>query len=535
MLPTPDEEDIPLRHRPLPSVDIALLPHELRAIRMQRRAIGGAAFAIVLVALALAYGKAVWAHLQTKHEPGSWSANEAAPDNEVAAAGSSHDAGITAGGTTVTTTTTAATTLPSTTDQNRRPANVPPSGSAATATAAVANAGVPPTTHDGALTRVEQKFGAAKSFHDALVQASATPAEANELIAALQKLVDFRRGKPEDHLVFERDGDKQLRSFEYRAGITEVYRAVRNENGAWRGLRVEIPIEKRRVSKGTYIAGSLGHSLTALGLGPSLAGIVTEAFDAKLSFTKDTRAGDSVKLIVDEEYVDGAFLRYGAVHAIEYASERAGKLQAFWFEPDHTAGEFYDGTGRALHGGWLRVPVRYDHISSPYDLKRRHPILKRIMPHLGIDYSAGTGTTVWAAADGVVTFAGPRGANGNLVSLKHANGYESHYAHLWKIGGGIKPGAKIQQRQTLGFVGSTGRSTGPHLHFAVKRNGHFLDPATLLNGPGEPLSSTLQPRFRASAQRLRAELERIQLAPAPSTEGDAANKTDGADDEDLDL
>jgi murein DD-endopeptidase MepM/ murein hydrolase activator NlpD len=518
MLRTPDEEDIPLRHRPLPSVDIALLPHELRAIRMQRRALGGAAFGIVLIVLALAYGKAVWAHLQSAREPNNAAQTDEAPSSELAAVSNAHDAG------------TKAVAVPVATD--RHAATSEP---AHTASSTLSAPVVASSARDGAMTREEHKFGAAKSFRDALVQATATPTEANELIAALQKLVDFRRGKPEDRFVFERDSEKQLHSFEYRAGITEVYRAVRSESGALRGLRVEIPIERRRVAKGIYIAGSLGHSLTALGLGPSLAGIVTEAFDARLSFTKDTRTGDSVKLILDEEYVDGAFLRYGAVHAIEYASERVGKLQAFWFDPDHTVGDFYDASGRALHGGWLRTPVRYDHISSPYDLKRRHPILKRIMPHLGIDYSAGTGTTVWAAADGVVTFAGPRGANGNLVSLKHANGYESHYAHLWKIGGGIKPGAKITQRQTLGFVGSTGRSTGPHLHFAVKRNGHFLDPASLLNGPGEPLGAALQPRFRGAAQRLRAELERIPLAPAPSVEGDPVSKTDDADDEDLDL
>jgi murein DD-endopeptidase MepM/ murein hydrolase activator NlpD len=522
MLRTPDEEDIPLRHRPLPSVDIALLPHELRAVRMQRRAIGGAALGVILIALALAYGKAVWAHLQTAREPNAWAQGESGSDNEAIAPGSATDAGSKA----------IVTALPPVAAaQTHRGASTPEPAPATTKPSASGS-----SVSDGALTRVEAKFGPAKSFRDALIQGGATSGEANELIIALQKLVDFRRGKPEDRFVFERDSDKQLHAFEYRAGITEVYRAVRGESGTLRGLRVEIPIEKRRLAKGTYIAGSLGHSLTALGLGPSMAGIVTEAFDAKLSFTKDTRTGDSVKLILDEEYVDGAFLRYGVVHAIEYASERAGKLQAFWFEPDRNSGEFYDTTGRALHGGWLRTPVRYDHISSPFDLKRRHPILKRIMPHLGIDYSAGTGTTVWAAADGVVTFAGPRGANGNLVSLKHANGYESHYAHLWKIGGGIKPGVKVKQRQVLGFVGSTGRSTGPHLHFAVKRNGHFLDPAGLLNGPGEPLTPALQPRFRAAAQHLRAELERIALAPAPSTEGDPTAKSDDtADDEDLDL
>jgi murein DD-endopeptidase MepM/ murein hydrolase activator NlpD len=310
---------------------------------------------------------------------------------------------------------------------------------------------------------------------------------------------------------------------------------VRDEQGALRGVRVEIPIERRRLDKGTYIAGTLGKSLEAIGLGTALAGLVTEAFGGRISFTRDTRAGDSVKIIVDEEYVDGQFLRYGAVQAIEYASERIGKLQAYWYEPERGDGEFFDGNGRALHGGWLRTPVRYDHISSPFNLKRRHPILKRVMPHLGIDYSANTGTPVWAAADGTVTFAGPRGPNGNLVSLRHSNGFESHYAHLWKIGPTIRIGARLSQRQVLGFVGSTGRSTGPHLHFAMKRAGHFVDPASLLNGPGEPLAAAQLARFRATAERLRSELEGIELAPAPNIDAAPKPEEDEEDDADLDL
>jgi murein DD-endopeptidase MepM/ murein hydrolase activator NlpD len=522
MLPTPDEEDIPLRHRPLPSVDIALLPHELRAIRMQRRAIGAGALGIVLLVVGLAWGKTLLARLEGARQQHGWGG---------APAGSSSTSTLAATGTAAA----GASARHSVTlaAQGRR---TPPAVAALPRPIVVTTRVTTESSPgDGALSRVETKFGSAKSFHQALLVSGASPAEAWELITALQKLVDFRRGKPEDRFVFERDSDKQLRSFEYRASITEVYRAVRNEAGALRGLRVEIPIEKRRVAKGTFIGGTLGHSLTALGLAPYLVGIVTEALDARISFTKDTRAGDSVKLIVDEEYVDGAFLRYGAVHAIEYASERAGKLQAFWFEPDSHEGDFYDPNGRALHGGWLRTPLRYDYISSPYNLKRRHPILKRVVPHLGIDYSASTGTPVGAAADGLVTFAATRGPNGNLVSLRHPNGYETHYAHLSKIAPNIKPGIKLKQRQVLGFVGSTGRSTGPHLHFAVKRSGHFVDPASVLNGPGEPLTGALQIRFRATTQHLREELERIPLAPAPSVEGDADKTDDSADEDDVDL
>ena len=513
MLRTPDEEDLPLQHRPLPSVDIALLPHELRAVRLQRRAVVGALLLLGLAVAGLAYGKTAWSKLTGPRPQRAQSA--AATEPLEPTGGPSEGPGAPRLATLI---------------------SAPAGGRKSTETTHN-NAQAAPISvvgEEGAKSRIEYKFGRARSFREALLACGAAPAEASELIDALQKVVDFRRGKPEDRLIFERDADKQLQVFEYRAGVTEVYRAVRNESGALRGLRVEIPIERRRIAKGTFVAGTLGHSLEALGLGASLAGMVTEAFDSRISFTRDTRAGDSVKIIVDEEYVDGAFLRYGAVHAIEYASARIGKLQAFWFEPDRYGGEFFDNNARALHGGWIRTPLRYDHISSGFNLKRRHPILKRVVPHLGIDYAAGTGTPVWAAADGFVTFAGPRGANGNLVSLRHEGGFETHYAHLRKIGAGIKLGTKLKQRQALGFVGSTGRSTGPHLHFAIKRYGHFVDPSSQLNGPGAPLPSALVPKFRAAVEPLRAELEHIPLAAAPAEEP-AKNEDTAEEDEDLDL
>lgn len=511
MLRTPDEEDVPLRHRPLPSVDIALLPHELRAARLQRRAVAAAALLLLLAGAGMVFGKAAWGKLVGTPPPPE--SARAEPIEPTGSDGPSSQA--------------LATLISAPAGGKKSMETTHNNAQAAPIASSVVG-------EDGDKRRVEYKFGRARSFREALLACGAAPGEATELIDALQKVVDFRRGKPEDRLIFERDAEKQLQVFEYRASVTEVYRAVRNENGALRGLRVEIPIERHRIAKGTYVAGTLGHSLEALGLGASLAGMVTEAFDSRISFTRDTRQGDSVKIIVDEEYVDGAFLRYGAVHAIEYTSARVGKLQAFWFEPDRFGGEFFDWSGRALKGGWIRTPLRYDHVSSGYNLKRRHPILKRIVPHLGIDYAASTGTPVWAAADGLVTFAGKRGANGNLVSLRHEGGVETHYAHLWKIGQGIAVGSKLKQRQALGMVGSTGRSTGPHLHFAIKRYGRFVDPASLLNGPGAPLPAAMVPKFRAVAEPLRAELEHIPLAAAPVPDEPA--KTDDADDdEDLDL
>ena len=228
---------------------------------------------------------------------------------------------------------------------------------------------------------------------------------------------------------------------------------------------------------------------------------------------------------MDEERLDGELLRYGTVHAIEYQGSRTGTIRAFYYETSPGEGDYYDATGRSLHGSWLRVPVRYDHISSPFDPNRMHPILRRVRPHNGVDLAAGTGTPVVAAAAGVVTWAGPKGANGNLIGIRHDGGYQTYYAHLYRIEPGIRRGVRVTQRQLIGQVGTTGRSTGPHLHFGLKRGSAFLDPMAVINGPGRMLPSGHLAAFRRRARALTRELEsagrRSSRREADEGEGEA--------------
>src|SRR5690606_18246450 len=140
-----------------------------------------------------------------------------------------------------------------------------------------------------------------------------------------------------------------------------------------------------------------------------------------------------------------------------------------------------------------------------------HPILRRRRPHNGVDYAAGTGTPVWAAAAGVITFAGVKGANGNLVGIAHDNGYSTYYAHLHRITPGIRRGVTVSARQSIGQVGTTGRSTGPHLHFGVKRGSQFVDPLDIINGPGRMLPNAQRNAFRRVQRARLAELRAISV------------------------
>ncbi len=372
------------------------------------------------------------------------------------------------------------------------------------------------TSDASATTRTQSLFGKSISFKDALEkQAHLSREEATLVVDALTGVLDFRRSQPTDSMTIERRSSGELVRLEYRSGLTQRYEVVRNAQGKLEGKQIEVPIRITRVEKGGTIRGSLGDALEGLSLGRSLAGVFSEVFEGQVNFSTDTREGDSFRIILDEEHVDGAFYRYGAVHSLEYRGSKAGTLQAFWHEGREGDGDFYDASGRALHGGWLRTPLRYDHISSGYGM-RVHPVLKRRRLHNGVDYAAGSGTAIRAAAAGEVIFAGDKGPNGNLLAIAHASGYETYYAHLSRFAPGIKKGVKVKQRQLVAYVGSTGRSTGPHLHFSLKRHGRFLDPMSQLNGPGLPMPRNELPAYKRRVQELSATLSRIPLvAPKP--------------------
>ncbi|MCA9609110.1 MAG: M23 family metallopeptidase [Myxococcales bacterium] len=477
-------DDGGVRHRPLPSVGIPLLRDEVRASRM-RRIVGASVLGVLALGalISLFVVPELWGFEPdppAETEPAATAPSDPPPLHELDASVAGLDD------------------LDAVPEEAPAPEEVP-----------LAN---------GQGTQVVRPFGTSPGFRPALVAAGCTGAEADAVISALTEVMDFRRCRPDHEMVLERDVDGHLTRFEYRASTTQIYEARRDDEGSFEGIQVEVPIERTRVRRGGTIRASLGAALERAGLGRQLVGVFVETFEREVNFNTQTRAGDTFRIIVDEERVGGEFLRYGTVHALEVHGQRIGEHRAFWYEDRPEHGDFYDETGRAVHGGWLRTPLRYDHISSPFDPRRMHPILRRIVPHNGVDYAAGTGTPVWAAADGTVSFIGPRGANGNLVSLRHENGYETHYAHLSRFASGLARGDAVEQRQIVGFVGSTGRSTGPHLHFGLKRNGRFVDPQAELNGPGRMMPAGQLGRYRRQVRELRAELDAIAVAAAPDGE-----------------
>ena len=237
----------------------------------------------------------------------------------------------------------------------------------------------------------------------------------------------------------------------------------------------------------------------------ALAWAIADVYDWEIDFTRDIRPGDRFEVLIERLESPEGERRFGRILAAR-VDVAAIPSYAFYFEGDLGRGGFYDAKGRSLRRAFLRAPLQYRRISSRFG-GRYHPILNRWRSHQGTDYAAAWGTPVRATADGSVTFAGREGGYGNLVEIRHANGIRTRYGHLSKFAKGLHVGQRVTQDQTVGYVGSTGLSTGPHLHYEFLVNGRATNPQRKDAGPIQAVPSKLKQVFDALRTQLLAELE----------------------------
>ncbi len=251
---------------------------------------------------------------------------------------------------------------------------------------------------------------------------------------------------------------------------------------------------------------SLYGALVDAGETPALVPTLVDIFSYKLDFFRDIRQGDTFQVLVEKKYRDGVFEGYGDTLAATFDS-RFVSYAAFLHESEDGSNNYYDETGEAFETLLLRTPLDFTRISSGYSMSRMHPILGYPRPHQGIDYAAPTGTPVRTVGDGVVTFVGVSGGYGNLIIVQHTNGLESQYAHLSRFDSSTTNGARVEQGQTIGYVGSTGLSTGPHLDFRIKLNGEFVNPDTVTVPNAPPLEGDVREEFLMSASIMKEYIE----------------------------
>jgi murein DD-endopeptidase MepM/ murein hydrolase activator NlpD len=282
--------------------------------------------------------------------------------------------------------------------------------------------------------------------------------------------------------------------------------AVVAADGGWEVRRAETRPDVRVAAVGGELKRSLFEAVEALGESPQLVIELAEIFSSDFDFTADSRSGDRFRLLVEKRYAGEQFVDYGQVLVAQYLSD--GRiLTGVGFEPAGGRTAYYDLEGRSLRKTFLKSPLAFTRITSGFTYARPHPILGGVRPHLAVDYAAPVGTPVQAVAGGTVLLAGWNGGNGIQVHLRHHAGYETLYNHLSRLGPGVRRGARVDQRQVIGYVGSTGLSTGPHLDYRVKKNGRFVNPLSEKFVPGQPLDGAEHRRYLTEARALVRRLE----------------------------
>lgn len=302
---------------------------------------------------------------------------------------------------------------------------------------------------------------------------------------------------PGHQLIITTDLDNRLTSLSYSPGPLEklIFSRV---GDSFKGT--ELVAEPERVVR--YRSGTIDHSLFVAsqraGLEDAATMRLAEIFQWDIDFVLDIRAGDAFHVLLEELYFGEKFVGYGEILAAEFINQ-GESFRAVLYQGSSGDSSYYDPAGRSMRKAFLRAPVSFTRISSNFNLRRKHPLWNRAMPHRGIDYAAPTGTPVLAAGLGRVIKAGRTGPNGNYVVIRHGEQFVTKYLHLSRIARGIRANTSVRQGQAIGYVGSTGWATGPHLHYEFLVHGVHQNPRTVRLPDAAPVPKTELAHFNQVA------------------------------------
>lgn len=342
-----------------------------------------------------------------------------------------------------------------------------------------------------------------------------------EAAADVHRLRKLQPGNEYRIIVDEQNG--VVNSMTYRIDDDYILALKRVETG-YMAEKVCIEYENRIEQIGGVIKENL---ISSMGEGRErimLALQLSDIFSWDIDFTSDLRKDDTFRIIVEGLYLDGEFRKYGDILSAEFVNN-GETYHAYRFQ-NNGGTDYYDDTGKSLKRAFLKAPLSFRRISSAFYNRRLHPILKIYRPHHGLDYSAPAGTPVSAVGEGTVVFSGYRGNYGKLVAIRHPNNWKTYYGHLSRINKGVKIGGKIQQGQVIGYVGSTGLATGPHLHYEVRVNNKPVNPHALKLPRGRAIPSRLMAEFRILKNQMDTRLastDHRYFVQAKSTKGKEKN------------
>jgi len=384
----------------------------------------------------------------------------------------------------------------------------PPPAPVPVAVVPEATPGVTPPSPEPPATRVQTvELERGDTLVRALVRGGIGPGTATDVAGLLKKGgADLRRLRPGDTLTITWSGPRPV-SINWEASAWLAFTLEATENG-WTVRREQVTPEIRVEPVRGGVISSLFQAVEDAREAPQLVLRLVEIFSSDFDFTADTRPGDRFRLLVEKRYAGNRFVEYGRILVAQYRTEVRTLTGIAFDRSGRGRFAYYDPSGRSLRKSFLRSPLEFTRVTSGFTYARPHPILGGVRPHLAIDYAAPVGTQVRAVADGTVGSAGWDEGNGISVLLRHRSGYQTMYNHLSKLAAGIRPGARVVQRQVIGYVGMTGVATGSHLDYRVAKNGVWVNPVSERFIPGEPIATSERAEFQAHTHALIARLER---------------------------
>ncbi len=347
----------------------------------------------------------------------------------------------------------------------------------------------PPKTFDIRVGRVAKN----KTLAAALSELGLAAEQVSQVIGALKGVFDFRKSRVGDQVrVAQVEG--RVESVEVRSSPVDEW-LVSRDGEKLVGIKKPVEVEKKVLTVDLAVGSSLYEAMAEAGEDSSLAVELADVFAWDVDFYRDVRKGDRVRVVVEKEFAQGRLLRYGEILGARYEGSQVGSKRLLRYTPEGGTPTYFDEKGTSAKKSFLKSPLKYVHITSGFG-GRVNPLSGFQQNHLGVDYAAELGTPVWAVADGTVTqvvHGDPGG--GNYVFLRHINGFETGYLHLSRFAEGIHVGARVHQKQVIAYSGTTGMSTGPHLHFAMKRGGGYINPLTQRFPRADPLPKEELERF----------------------------------------
>ncbi len=339
-------------------------------------------------------------------------------------------------------------------------------------------------------------MGKAQTLYSLLRQEQVPGSEILALVGAAKAHLDLGRLRLGTTLraVFSIESPHLLR-LEVDISPVRLLIVKRTDSSRWECDKFDREIRRELVNFQGQVQSSLWASAVAAGVDFAVIQALTEVFAWQIDFSREVRPADRWRVAIERLFVDQEPIGWGEIRAAEYVNVNETFTALHFTDRNGRSGHYFPD-GSSMKKMFLRSPMRFARISSAFNPERFHPILRRSVPHNGVDYAAAPGTPIRAVGDGVVEFAGVNGASGNHINVRHNAVYSTSYSHLQRFASGLRKGSRVEQGEVIGYVGSTGLATGPHLHFSFYENGRFVDPLGKKFPSADPVPDAEKAAFR---------------------------------------